>query len=570
MSYKAFISYSHKADGVLAPSIQGALQRFAKPFYRLRAIRVFRDDTALHLTPALWPKIQQALGESEYFILMASPEAAASKWVQDEVDGWLDLHEGSLDKFLIVLTRGEIVWDASAQDFDWIETTALPPNLQKKFKAEPLYLDFRWAREAAHLSLRDPQFLKAIGKLAAAVHDKPLDSMVGEDVVQHRVFKLVAGVIGVLLLALSVGASGAAYYANERRKEAETERKKAEEAADGQRKAREAEAAQRRQAEAARQYAEAQSVEARRQQQLAEEAAVSERKARLTADEQRRRAETQTKLATNMKMVGELYREVSTAEAQSYLDSFFESYKGDSVQRLYERILSKYRETGDFSGQASTLIAIANKNNSSQDGSHPAIGYYTEALALFRSTGNVEGEVSTLIKLAQAHESVPGGSETARYYDLAFKAYRREPAKVAEVLLAVGNMYAKKRNVSKGVEYLTKAAEAYREIGDPYGEGRSLSDLGHFYFSQFNSPEGAHNFRLSIPLLERSLPQLRSGSNRAKLAHTLEIIGTMSDIIQDKEKARHYYRLASSEYEALGQGAKTKAMQNKIKDANRN
>jgi hypothetical protein len=68
MSYKAFISYSHAADGQLAPTLQSALHRFAKPFYKLRALRVFRDKTSLHLTPQLWPLIQSSLSESEYFL----------------------------------------------------------------------------------------------------------------------------------------------------------------------------------------------------------------------------------------------------------------------------------------------------------------------------------------------------------------------------------------------------------------------------------------------------------------------------------------------------------------------
>src|SRR3954451_18383226 len=118
MPYKAFISYSHAADGQLAPIFQSALHRFAKPFYRLRAVRVFRDKTSLHLTPELWPLIQQALGESEYFVLLASPDAARSPWVEAEVDEWLRLKGGSLDKFLVVLTGGDIAWDAAAGDFD--------------------------------------------------------------------------------------------------------------------------------------------------------------------------------------------------------------------------------------------------------------------------------------------------------------------------------------------------------------------------------------------------------------------------------------------------------------------
>src|SRR5262245_42619931 len=107
MSYKAFISYSHAADGRLAPALQSGLQRIAKPFYRLLSMRIFRDETSLHLTPKLWPTIKQALNESEHFILMATPSSAKSQWVRDEVNERLRLQNGTLDKFHIVLTDGE-------------------------------------------------------------------------------------------------------------------------------------------------------------------------------------------------------------------------------------------------------------------------------------------------------------------------------------------------------------------------------------------------------------------------------------------------------------------------------
>ena len=76
MPYKAFISYSHAADGKLAPALQSALQGFAKPWYQRRAIRIFRDATNLAANPGLWSEIVTALGQSEYFLLLASPEAA--------------------------------------------------------------------------------------------------------------------------------------------------------------------------------------------------------------------------------------------------------------------------------------------------------------------------------------------------------------------------------------------------------------------------------------------------------------------------------------------------------------
>ena len=72
-TYAAFLSYSRAVDGQLAPRLQQALQRFAKPWYRRRAVRVFRDDANLSANPGLWSSIQAALDGSEYFILLASP-----------------------------------------------------------------------------------------------------------------------------------------------------------------------------------------------------------------------------------------------------------------------------------------------------------------------------------------------------------------------------------------------------------------------------------------------------------------------------------------------------------------
>jgi len=151
MAYKAFISYSHAADNRLAPMLQSALQRFAKPFYKLRAINIFRDKTSLHLTPELWPEIQKAIRSSEFFILMASPDSAKSHWVEKEVEEWLTLKNGSPDKILLLLTDGSVEWNDNANDFDWDRTDALPSTLRGVFKTEPLFCDLRWVKTAQDL-----------------------------------------------------------------------------------------------------------------------------------------------------------------------------------------------------------------------------------------------------------------------------------------------------------------------------------------------------------------------------------------------------------------------------------
>ena len=77
-SYHGFISYSHAADSHVAVALQRGLQRFAKPWYRARALRIFRDEASLAASPHLWTSICEALDHSRFLILLASPWAASS------------------------------------------------------------------------------------------------------------------------------------------------------------------------------------------------------------------------------------------------------------------------------------------------------------------------------------------------------------------------------------------------------------------------------------------------------------------------------------------------------------
>jgi len=153
MRYKAFVSYSHAADGKLAPAIQRGLHRFRRSWYQGRATRVFRDETNLSVSPDLWSSIEAALGSSEYFILLISPDAAKSKWVSKEVEYWIS--HRSPDTMLFILTDGDIVWDAEHSDFDWT-LSAVPKVLKAVYREEPLWVDLRWIRHQENLSLQDP------------------------------------------------------------------------------------------------------------------------------------------------------------------------------------------------------------------------------------------------------------------------------------------------------------------------------------------------------------------------------------------------------------------------------
>ena len=222
MTYSAFISYSHAADGKLAPALQFALHRFAKPWYRLRALRVFRDKASLSANPALWPSIERALAESGHFLLMASPEAARSPWVQQEIDWWLK--NRSVENLLIMLTDGEIAWDGMVGDFDWNRTTALPNGLAKRFVHEPLYVDLRWAKTEDNISLRHSQFRAAVLDIAAPLHGKAKDSLDGEDVREYRKTRRLAGAATLALLVLTVSAVIGAHLAIQQKNVAEERR----------------------------------------------------------------------------------------------------------------------------------------------------------------------------------------------------------------------------------------------------------------------------------------------------------------------------------------------------------
>ncbi|MEW8232098.1 MAG: hypothetical protein AB2745_17360 [Candidatus Thiodiazotropha endolucinida] len=208
MEIDAFISYSHATDGRLAPAIQSGLRRFAKPWYRLRALNVFRDKSSLSASPGLWPSIEAALRQSRYFILIAAPEAAASEWVGKEVRWWID--HRSTETLLIALSGGEIAWNTETGDFDWQRTDALPRNLRGGYPVEPLYVDFRWALDRERLSLRDRMFAGAVADLAAPIHGKAKSNLIGEDIRQHRRIRLIAA---SAVAAITIGAAVAVWQA---------------------------------------------------------------------------------------------------------------------------------------------------------------------------------------------------------------------------------------------------------------------------------------------------------------------------------------------------------------------
>ncbi|WP_433794771.1 TIR domain-containing protein [Actinoplanes sp. CA-252034] len=347
MSYNGFISYSHAADGRLAPAVQRGLHHLARPWNRRRALWIFRDQTGLSVTPALWSSIQRAIDGSDWFVLMASPEAAQSPWVNREIEHWVATKSAA--RILPVVTDGEWRWDRDTRDFDE-SSTAVPPALRGVFDEEPLHLDLRWARDDRHLTLRHSRFRDAIAQLAAPMHGVTKDDLEGEDVRQHRragrlrwaavtslaLLALLASVTGVFAVHNADQANASAMEAVRQQQEATVQRGSA---------AKFAGEAQRQQEMAERQEARARDAadEAQRQLSRADSAAAR-------AAEQQRLAERQNALARES--AREMRRQQERAEEQAQIARAQQRLAGTATtearkqQRIAERQEKLAKEAG--------------------------------------------------------------------------------------------------------------------------------------------------------------------------------------------------------------------------------
>ena len=88
-AYTAFISYAH-VDERVAKKLHHALEAYDLPEGLLvngseSFSPIFRDVTELTAAHSLTEKIQEALQNSKFLIVLCSPAAKASHWVNEEI-----------------------------------------------------------------------------------------------------------------------------------------------------------------------------------------------------------------------------------------------------------------------------------------------------------------------------------------------------------------------------------------------------------------------------------------------------------------------------------------------------
>lgn len=226
--YDVFISYSHAADGDFAPALQKAIGDFGRPWYRRRALEVFRDNTGLAVNPDLWGSIVEALDSSRTFVLLASPQAAQSQWVGEEILHCLETK--GADGLIVVVTEGSVRWDDQAGDFS-ADSDAVHPALRGVLDTPPHIVDLAWVRRGADLSKDNSRFRADVARIVARVTGESLDDAVARDGRERRRTRLaVSTTVGVLGI-VAAGAVVAAVVAGVNLRAAATERDTAQEQA---------------------------------------------------------------------------------------------------------------------------------------------------------------------------------------------------------------------------------------------------------------------------------------------------------------------------------------------------
>jgi len=197
--YKAFISYSH-CDESWARWLQRSLENYRVPKRLVgsdgaygpiprRLNPIFRDREDLSSAADLTSKIKEEIAESETLIVVCSPAAASSRWVNEEVRRFREMGRG--DRILALIVDG----DPQATD---PAIACFPETLVQSAdgsRTEPLAADVRKYADGKKLSSL---------KLVAGILGIRLDELRRRDA-QRRTRKRIIYSMSVVILASIVG-----------------------------------------------------------------------------------------------------------------------------------------------------------------------------------------------------------------------------------------------------------------------------------------------------------------------------------------------------------------------------
>ncbi|MEO8812889.1 MAG: tetratricopeptide repeat protein [Caulobacteraceae bacterium] len=228
--YRAFISYSHR-DRAAAAWIHRAVETYRLPPKLVgaatpvgpvprRLTPVFRDRDELAASGDLAAALTAALRQSRFLVVVCSPAAAVSHWVNEEILTFKRTHGES--RVLGLIVAGEPYASAiPGRDAE----ECFPPAMRLRMGADGLLSDVPAEPIAADCRASADGRRTARMKIVAGLAGLSLDDLVQRET-QRRVRRL--AVLSVASLAGMVFAGGLALYANQRRIEADHQRHIAE------------------------------------------------------------------------------------------------------------------------------------------------------------------------------------------------------------------------------------------------------------------------------------------------------------------------------------------------------
>ena len=228
--YMAFLSYSHQ-DAAIADWLHEELEEFHVPPRLVgkltdqgpvpkRLAPIFRDRHELAAASDLGEEIEEAITGSRFLIVLCSPAAAKSHWINEEIACFKRLHRE--DRILAAIIDGE---PFASDDPGEEAEECFPPSLRVRFdsrgrpttqRAEPIAADLRDEGDGRKMGLL---------KIAAGMMGVGLDDLAQREAQRRhrRLYAITAASVAGMLFT-----SGLAYTAIDARDEARDQRREAE------------------------------------------------------------------------------------------------------------------------------------------------------------------------------------------------------------------------------------------------------------------------------------------------------------------------------------------------------
>ncbi len=215
--YMAFITYAHK-DEERATWMRRKLENFRIPRNLIgkeglygpipnRLYPIFRDRDELAGAAQLGPLIEQALQESSHLIVLCSPHAVRSRWVNEEIRLFKAM--GKADRVLCIVLDGEPMAEDTNGD---PEEECLPLAARRKVDDQGNILHEIFEPGAADLRSSGDGEKDAMLKIVAGLLGVGLDEIKQRDILarQRRLVRITS--TAVLLAISAIGMATYAFY----------------------------------------------------------------------------------------------------------------------------------------------------------------------------------------------------------------------------------------------------------------------------------------------------------------------------------------------------------------------